>query len=173
MQKYAPLFGGDPQRVTVMGESAGGASIIHQITAYGGARGPVPFQRAVVQSPGYALSVDTSRGLNLALDVASRLTGAPVTTAQQLGRLDAATLVQVNRAVVNQSAPGSWTYGPVPDGDYVPDLPSFLVSNIRCSLLPFFGHGFLPIYSRYALFLAGWPAGAPKLAPWTPLLGNC
>lgn len=110
-----------------MGESAGGASIIHQITAYGGAQGPVPFQRAIVQSPGYAISVDTSRGLALALDAASRLTGRPVTTAEQLGRLDAATLIQVNRAAVNQSTPGSWTYGPVPDGSYVPDLPSFLL----------------------------------------------
>lgn len=114
-----------------MGESAGGASIIHQITAYGGAWGAVPFQRAIVQSPGYAISVDAGHGLDVALDAASRLTGRPVTTAQQLGRLDAATLVQVNRAAVNQSTPGSWTYGPVPDGDYVPDLPSFLLRDGR------------------------------------------
>jgi len=36
-----------------MGESAGGASIIHQITAFGGSQGPVPFQQAIVQSPAY------------------------------------------------------------------------------------------------------------------------
>jgi len=39
-----------------MGESAGGGSIMHQITAYGGAKGngSSPFIRAVPQSPGWA-----------------------------------------------------------------------------------------------------------------------
>lgn len=32
VQKYIHLFGGDPDRVTIFGESAGGGSIVHQIT---------------------------------------------------------------------------------------------------------------------------------------------
>jgi carboxylesterase type B len=32
IQKHIASFGGDPDQVTVMGESAGGASIMHQIT---------------------------------------------------------------------------------------------------------------------------------------------
>lgn len=32
VQKNIHLFGGDPRKVTVMGDSAGGGSIIHQIT---------------------------------------------------------------------------------------------------------------------------------------------
>lgn len=53
IQKYIHLFGGDKNRVTVFGESAGGGSIMHQITAYGGAKGKVPFQQAIPQSPGF------------------------------------------------------------------------------------------------------------------------
>jgi carboxylesterase type B len=52
VQKYIHLFGGDPDRVTVLGVSAGVGSILHQITAYGGQE-PVPFAQAIPQSPGF------------------------------------------------------------------------------------------------------------------------
>lgn len=44
-------FGGNPQAVTIMGESAGAGSIVAQLTAFGGIDGISPFQRAIVQSP--------------------------------------------------------------------------------------------------------------------------
>jgi carboxylesterase type B len=53
IQSHISLFGGDPDEVTVMGQSAGGGSILHQITAYGGSQGPSPFKRAILQSPGF------------------------------------------------------------------------------------------------------------------------
>lgn len=53
VQEKAHLFGGDARRVTVAGESAGAASIIHHITARGGAGKPPPFQQAIIQSGGW------------------------------------------------------------------------------------------------------------------------
>ncbi|KAK1976209.1 hypothetical protein LZ30DRAFT_318696 [Colletotrichum cereale] len=37
---------------SILGESAGGGSVLHQITAYG-SNGSAPFKRAILQSPGF------------------------------------------------------------------------------------------------------------------------
>ena len=38
VQKHIKSFGGDPTRVTIAGESAGGAAVMYQAMAYGGAQ---------------------------------------------------------------------------------------------------------------------------------------
>ena len=46
-------FGGDPSRITALGESAGASSILHHIVSYGGPysrKNPPVFQRAILQS---------------------------------------------------------------------------------------------------------------------------
>jgi carboxylesterase type B len=53
---YIHLFGGDLSKVTLIGELAGGVSIMHYITAYGGIPPPTQkahFQRTIMQSPAY------------------------------------------------------------------------------------------------------------------------
>lgn len=38
VQRHISSFGGNPNEVTIVGESAGGASVVMQIVAYGGER---------------------------------------------------------------------------------------------------------------------------------------
>lgn len=53
VQQYIHLFGGDPRRVTIAGESAGGASVLHHIIADGGKGNAPAFQQALMQSAGW------------------------------------------------------------------------------------------------------------------------
>lgn len=116
-----------------MGESAGGGSVFHQITAFGDG-GSQPFQQAILQSPGWQPNANPGFQHSLieyALTNASRLTNRTIRTIDDLRGLSFAEMALVNSAIVGRSPYGTYTFGPVVDGSFVPDLPSLLVAGGR------------------------------------------
>ena len=99
--------------------SAGGGSVVHHITAYGGSKGPAPFQRAFVNSAGYQ-PIDSNFQVENRTQTLLRL--ANVTTLAEARDLPFEVLRRANAEHVLTADFGFW-YGPAVDGDFVPALP--------------------------------------------------
>ena len=118
------LFGGNPNMVTVIGESAGGGSIMHQITAFGGNKGPAPFQQAVLQSPAFQ-NLPSYYQQEQTFNKFLQLTNC--STIEEVRQLPYSALQMANIAQVGNSTYGEFTFGPAVDGLFAPAIPGKLL----------------------------------------------
>lgn len=154
IQKYISRFGGDPNSVTVMGESAGfshfvlylrlgGSSIMHHITAYGGENIPSPplFHRAVMQSPAWFPQSDP-KTLSLQYDKFKLAAGC--LTFNCLSTASEEALGFANILLTFLAPYGQFTWGPTIDGGYVPAEPGklFLEGKFNPAFQVMVGHNY-------------------------------
>lgn len=136
VQSQIRKFGGDPTRVTVSGESAGGGSVMLQTMAFGGKSNSSLFNNAIAASPylpkqhQYGDSAPSQSYHAFASAVgclSSSSTGqnkSDTSTFDCLVSKDTATLQNASAHVSASSAFGTWAFLPVTDGNFVQQVPS-------------------------------------------------
>lgn len=128
VQEYIHLLGGDPRRVTAMGESAGASSIMHHLVAEGGTLDPL-FQRAILLSPAFQVMWDRTGGIEATFKQFATLAGCREQTVDCLRGLDLETLTKANKDLMLQQVPGTFAVGPTPDGSFIRQTPALELAS--------------------------------------------
>ncbi|KAI1823314.1 putative lipase [Xylaria intraflava] len=135
VRDHIDQFGGNPEKITIFGQSSGGLAVGMQIMAYGGSK-PVPFQQAICESqnnePGITGNF-TIDAMKRVVDVVGCNTTSlhSAETVSCLRNLDTGTLL--NASLLTYSDDISDNIGdiwlPVVDGDFLPAAPSELIKQ--------------------------------------------
>ncbi|KAJ8114995.1 hypothetical protein OPT61_g3253 [Boeremia exigua] len=127
VQQYASKFGGDPTRVTIAGESAGGAAVLYQSMAYGGKQKENLFHNVITASPWIPFQykyndAQPSKAYN---DFVAAAGCSSSGDKLQCLRSADTVVVQNASAKVSEAGPfGTFAFLPVTDGSFVKQRPS-------------------------------------------------
>lgn len=119
-------FGGDGKQVTVAGLSAGGGSILHHLTAYGGQRRR-NFQRAISFSGGWRPVTNRSTAESTFRSFMQDYN--KVSTIEELRQVPEEQMMQANYDQIISAPPGSFLYNPTAWGDFAPHSPTKLFQD--------------------------------------------
>lgn len=128
VQQYIPSLGGNINKVTAMGVSAGAGSIMHHITAEGGERNPL-FQRAIIQSAGYATVQDTTGAVERKYLRIEEFAGCKDKGLACLRALDEEAMRKVSDYANLGNRKGDSGWDPVVDGIYIVNTPTIEISK--------------------------------------------
>jgi carboxylesterase type B len=123
VQQYIPDIGGDKNQITAMGISAGAGSILHHLTAEGGTKNPL-FQRAIIQSAGYATVQDRASEVEQKFKRIEEFAGCKDKGLACMRVFDVTAMRKVSEFANSGQRQGSSGWDPVPDGRYIIKTPN-------------------------------------------------